>query len=159
MSNTTRDLALLRRTIAIAESARATGNHPFGALLADENGNILIEQGNDFSHQKGPGHAESILAREAALRFAPEILLKCALVSSVEPCVMCAGATYWANIGALVFGMTEKRLAELTGDNPENLTMDMPCRTVFAAGQRPTEVRGPYPELEAEIVRTHEGFW
>ncbi|OIQ70002.1 hypothetical protein GALL_483890 [mine drainage metagenome] len=72
---------------------------------------------------------------------------------------MCAGACYWAGIGAMVFGLTEKRLAELTGDNPENLTLDLDCRTVFGAGRRHVEVRGPFASLEAEIVEGHKGFW
>ena len=72
---------------------------------------------------------------------------------------MCSGGTYWAGIGRGVYGMTEKRLAELTGDNPENLTIDMPCHRVFDAGQRKVEVVGPFAELEAEIARVHEGFW
>ena len=57
------------------------------------------------------------------------------------------------------FGMTEARLGELTGDHPENLTMDLPSRAVFEAGRRPVEVRGPFPELEAEILEVHHGFW
>ncbi len=72
---------------------------------------------------------------------------------------MCAGAAYWAGIGAVVYGLTERRLAELTGDNPENLTLDLSCHQVFAAGRRPVGVRGPFPELEAEIVRDHLDFW
>jgi tRNA(Arg) A34 adenosine deaminase TadA len=72
---------------------------------------------------------------------------------------MCAGACYWAGIGAVVYGMSERRLAELAGDNPENLTLDLSCRTVFAAGRRPVEVRGPYAELEDEIAAGHRGFW
>lgn len=72
---------------------------------------------------------------------------------------MCSGGTYWAGIGRLVYGMTEKRLAELTGDNPENLTMDMPCERIFDAGQRRVEVVGPVPALEEEIAKAHEGFW
>lgn len=152
-------LMLLRRTIAVAELARANGNHPFGALLADESGKVLIEAGNNFATERGPGHAEAIIARKAAIRFTPEELATCTLVTSVEPCAMCAGATYWAGIGALVYGMTEKRLATLTGDNPENLTMDMPCATVFEAGQRPTQIFGPFAELENEITATHAGFW
>lgn len=152
-------LALLRRTIEIAADARASGNHPFGALLADADGTILIEGANNFATEKGPGHAEARVARQAAVQFSPEQLLNCTLVTSVEPCAMCAGATYWAGIGALAFGMTEKRLAVLTGDNPENLTMDMPCEKVFAAGQRQTKVFGPFDALETEIVATHEGFW
>lgn len=153
------DLAFLRRSIELGLEARAAGNHPFGALLVDDKGHALIEAGNDFAHQKGPGHAETIVAREAAMLYEPEVLEKCTLYSAFEPCAMCAGATYWANIGALVYGMTEKRLAQITGDNEENLTMDLDCRSVFNAGQRRTEVRGPYPELEDEIAKSHEGFW
>ncbi len=153
------DIAFLRRTIELGLEARAAGNHPFGAMLVDDRGNVLIEAGNDFSHQKGPGHAESIVAREAAVLFEPEVLATCTLYSAFEPCAMCAGTTYWANIGTLVYGMTEKRLAQMTGANEENLTMDLDCRTVFDAGQRKTIVRGPFPELEEEIARSHEGFW
>lgn len=153
------DTALIRRTVEIAAAARATGNHPFGALLADASGEIILEVRNAFSSEGGPGHAEANVARQAALRFSPEELAGMTMVTSVEPCAMCSGAAYWAGIGAVVFGLSERRLAELTGNDPENLTMDMPCRTVFAAGQRQVDVRGPYPELEAEIVATHAGFW
>ena len=72
---------------------------------------------------------------------------------------MCAGACYWSGIGTVVFGMTEKRLAILTGDNPENLTLDMPCQFVFEAGQRKIKVRGPFPELEDKIAKEHANFW
>ncbi|HUV33217.1 MAG TPA: nucleoside deaminase [Devosiaceae bacterium] len=153
------DIALLRRTIRIAEQARADGNHPFGALLADASGAVLLEAGNQFAARRGPGHAETELAREAVLMFDPEALARTTLYTSVEPCAMCAGTTYWAGIGALVYGVSEKRLSQLTGDDEENLTMDMPCRMVFDAGRRRVEVRGPFPELEAEIVASHEGFW
>ena len=105
------------------------------------------------------GDAEMDFAREAALRFAPEFLERCTLVTSVEPRCMCSGGTYWGGISRGVYGMTEKRLAELTGDDPQNLTIDMPCHRVFDAGQRKVEVVGPFAELEAEIARVHEGFW
>ncbi len=72
---------------------------------------------------------------------------------------MCSGGVYWAGIGTVVFGVTEHRLAELTGDNPENLTMSLPCRTILGAGQRAIEVRGPFPDIEDEIVALHDGFW
>jgi tRNA(Arg) A34 adenosine deaminase TadA len=72
---------------------------------------------------------------------------------------MCAGGAYWAGIGRVVYGMSKKRLAHLTGTNPKNLTIDMPCQHVFDAGQRKVEVVGPFAELEAEIARAHEGFW
>jgi tRNA(Arg) A34 adenosine deaminase TadA len=153
------DVRFLKRSLEIAALARAAGNHPFGALLVDDKGHVLLEAGNDYKHQKGPGHAETIVAREAAMLYEPEILGQCTLYTAFEPCAMCAGSVYWAGIGALVYGMSEKRLAELTGANAENLTMDLPCRTVFEAGQRRTEVRGPFPELEDEIAKSHAGFW
>ena len=65
---------------------------------------------------------------------------------------MCAGAIYWAGIGRLVYGLSEHRLRELTGNHPENPTLDLPCREVFGSGQRSTEVVGPLLEDEAAAV-------
>jgi hypothetical protein len=55
--------------------------------------------------------------------------------------------------------MTERRLGELTGEDPENPTQDLECRAIFASGRRPVEVRGPFPELEERIAAQHEAFW
>lgn len=155
----TRDIDYLKKAIAVAERARANGAHPFGAILVDGDGKILLESENAFPTEGGPGHAEANLARAAAKEYTPEFLEGCTLYTSVEPCCMCAGATYWAGIGTVVFGMTEHRLGILTGDHPENLTMDLPCRTVFEAGRRKVAVRGPFAELEPQVMRAHEGFW
>ncbi|MBB97630.1 MAG: tRNA-specific adenosine deaminase [Rhodobacteraceae bacterium] len=153
------DIALLRETIRLAEAAKVGGNHPFGALLADPEGKILIAMGNAHSIEGGTGHAEINVARAASAQYTPDFLEGCTLYTSVEPCSMCSGGTYWAGIGRLVYGMSETRLAELTGDNPENLTMSLPCRQVLAAGQRKIEVVGPFPDLEDDIVAAHKGFW
>ena len=72
---------------------------------------------------------------------------------------MCAGTQYWAHIGRLVYGMTEHRLLQLTGNHDENPTMNLPCRQVFSAGQKAIEVIGPVPEVEAEIAALHQSFW
>jgi hypothetical protein len=45
----------------------------------------------------------------------------------------------------------------MTGDDPENPTLELPCRSVFAAGRRPVAVAGPFDIAEARSV--HEGFW
>lgn len=153
------DLKNLRETMKIAQASRDAGNHPFGALLSGPNGEVLLRSGNTHKDDKGTGHAEMNVASAAAKAYSPEFLAQCTLVTSVEPCCMCSGGTYWAGIGRVVYGMTEKRLAELTGDNPENLTMDMPCERIFEVGQRKVTVVGPVPELEDEIARAHEGFW
>jgi tRNA(Arg) A34 adenosine deaminase TadA len=79
------------------------------------------------------------------------------LYSSAEPCAMCAGAIYWAGIGRVAFGLSERRLKSITGHHADNPTLDLPCRVVFAAGQRPTEVVGPL--IEDEAAALHEDFW
>jgi len=155
----TDDLMQLRETIQIAKESRASGNHPFGATLVGPDGTLLLSSGNTFKDDKGVGHAEANVARAASQKYAPEFLAQCTLYTSVEPCCMCAGACYWAGIGTVVYGMTEKRLAVLTGDNPENLTLDMPCERVFDAGQRRVETRGPFAELEDEVAEGHKNFW
>jgi tRNA(Arg) A34 adenosine deaminase TadA len=153
------DIAYLERTIELADEAVSEGNHPFGAILVSAQGKIIAEGKNNFSIDRGPGHAETNLARAAARSFDDQTLLGATLYTSVEPCSMCSGTIYWANIGAVVFGMTEKRLSKLTGDDPENLTQNLECRKVLSSGQRKIEVRGPFPELEDRIVKQHVAFW
>ncbi len=149
-------LRQLRRANEVARRAMALGRHPFGAILVAPDGEtVLAEQGNVDT----VNHAEAVLARNAATNFTPEYLARCTLVTTVEPCAMCAGTQYWANIGRLVYGMTESRLLELTGNHGENPTMDLPCRTVLGAGQKNISIIGPVPEVEPEIAALHLDFW
>ncbi|RAI43443.1 nucleoside deaminase [Rhodoplanes roseus] len=153
------DATLLRRAFDVARRARAGGDHPFGAILVGADGTVLMEQGNGYTAEghDATAHAERILASRAARAFAPAVLATCTLYSSAEPCAMCAGAIYWAGIGRVVYGQSERHLKQQTGDHPENPTLDLPCRTVFAAGQRSVAVTGPL--LEDEAAALHDGFW
>jgi tRNA(Arg) A34 adenosine deaminase TadA len=105
----------------------------------------------------GTAHAERLLATQACTTLSPDLLAKATLYSSAEPCAMCAGALYWAGIGRVVYGLSEHRLRVVTGDHPENPTLDLPCREVFKTGQRSTEVIGPM--LEDEAAALHDGVW
>jgi tRNA(Arg) A34 adenosine deaminase TadA len=146
----------LRHANAVASRAATEGRHPFGAVLVAPDGQtVLMEQGNVDTVR----HAESELARDAALRFDAELLWGCTLVTTVEPCAMCAATQYWAHIGNLVYGLSEARLLELTGNHAENPTLDLPCRSVFAAGQKALQVMGPVPAVEEEIAALHSAFW
>lgn len=153
------DVQILKQTIILADEAVKESNHPFGAVLVGQDGMVLATGKNSFSVDRGPGHAETNLAREAARRFDVDTLRHATLYTSVEPCSMCASTIYWAEIGAVVFGMTEKRLGELTGDDPENPTQDLDCRTVFASGRRLVTVRDPFIEIEDAIAEQHKRFW
>jgi tRNA(Arg) A34 adenosine deaminase TadA len=84
---------------------------------------------------------------------------------------MCAGAIYWVGVGRVVFALSEQGLARYTGSAEENPnhpseprplaggpdTLDLPCREVFARGQRRVVVAGP--AIEDEAGKVHEGFW
>lgn len=152
----TQVVAALRRANAVARRALDAGHHPFGAVLVAADGEtVLMEQGNVDS----VNHAEAVLARDAAARMDAATLWGCTLVTTVEPCAMCAGTQYWAHIGRLVYGMSERRLLEMTGNHAENPTLDLPCREVFARGQKAIQVVGPVAAVEEEIAALHRDFW
>lgn len=153
------DLALLRQTIALSQASKQRGRHPFAALVADRDGKVIAEAGNNSMPPEGDPtqHAELVAVAAAAKRLSPTELEACTLYTSAEPCCMCAGAVYWTGVGRVVYALSEHALLGLTGDHPENPTFSLPCREVFARGQRTVSVFGPM--LEAEAAKPHKGFW
>lgn len=153
------DLALLRQTIALSQASKQRGRHPFAALVADRDGKVIAEAGNNSMPPEGDPtqHAELVAVAAAAKRLSPTELEACTLYTSAEPCCMCAGAVYWTGVGRVVYALSEHALLGLTGDHPENPTFSLPCREVFARGQRMVSVFGPM--LEAEAAEPHKGFW
>jgi tRNA(Arg) A34 adenosine deaminase TadA len=156
--NETRDEKYLRHAIALAKASRANGCHPFGAVIASADDEILAacesrkERGGDATQ-----HSELSAVRLASSSYPKSVLARSTLYSSTEPCAMCAGAIYWSGIGRVVYGFPEERLHALTGNHLENPTLSLPCRELFARGQRRIEVVGPL--LEAEAAAAHADFW
>ncbi|HKY55244.1 MAG TPA: nucleoside deaminase [Anaerolineales bacterium] len=156
MNNT--DLGHIRTEIDLARQAREHGNHPFGAILVDENNQVLLQAENTVvTGSDCTGHAETNLMRLASQHFSPEKLALCTLYTSTEPCAMCAGAIHWGNVRRVVYALGMIDLYDLTGHSPDRLLL--PCREVFARSQRQVEVEGPALELSAEARAVHEGFW
>ncbi len=150
------DLRLLRRTIDVARRAREHGNHPFGAVLADDQGNVLLEAENTvITEHDCTCHAELNLMRLASRQISATVLSHCTLYTSTEPCPMCAGSIFWGGVGRVVYALREEGLYAMTGDSPDRLLLS--CRDVFMHGGRPVEVIGPM--LEDEARKVHEGFW
>jgi len=152
------DLQHLRTAIRVAQNARNHGNHPFGAILVDEDNQILLEAENTVvTDNDCTGHAETNLMRLATKHFSPDKLMKCILYTSTEPCAMCAGAIYWGNVGRVVYALSEVGLYEIVGPSPDQLVL--PCREVFDHSQRKVEVEGPALEVDEEARAVHAGFW
>ncbi len=155
----THDENLLRQAFDVARESREAGDHPFGSILSDSKGDVLMRQGNGYTSEGGDrtAHAEKLLASRAAKAYSAQFLAECTLYTSAEPCAMCSGAIYWAGIGRVVFGQSEKALKLQTGNHSENPTLDLPCHVVFAAGQRKIEVIGPL--LAQEAAQLQHEFW
>jgi tRNA(Arg) A34 adenosine deaminase TadA len=155
----TQDLIFLRRAIELAREARNDGRHPFGSLIVNARGEVVVEARNNAVRPKGDPtqHAETVACSAAAKILSEEELAQCTLYTSTEPCAMCAGAIYWIGVGRVVFALSEKGLLKFTGNDKENPTLDLPCREVFAHGQKPIVVVGPL--LEEEAAEVHVGFW
>ena len=145
------DLRLLRAAIELSARARAAGNQPYGALLADAQGRVLLEAGNtQVTTGDCTGHAELNLVRAASLRFDRERLATCTVYASGEPCPMCAGAIYWAGVRRLVFGLSIETMTALAGPDADELALH--CAELLASGTQRVEVLGPALEDEARRV-------
>lgn len=154
--NKATDITFLRMSNDVGRRAISLGKHPFGAVLvAPDNKTVLLTQCNIDT----VNHAESTLARTAATNFPADYLWNCTLYTAVEPCCMCAGTIYWANIGRVVYGLSEKRLLECTGNHKENPTMSVPASYVFEHGQKNVVLVGPVEEMEEETLFLQQDFW
>jgi len=146
----------LRRAVEVAQRSIDLGHHPFGAILvAPDHETVLMEQCNIDT----VNHAESTLARIAATNYSSTYLWNCTLYTSVEPCCMCSGTAYWANIGRIVFAMTERQLLTETGNHAANPTMSVGARYVIEHGQKGVDLIGPVDEIAPEVVEMHRKYW
>ena len=155
----TRDSRYLREAIVWSRTAGQRGNRPFGAVIVSAAGDILAEAYNNTAESGDcTGHAETSAIRALAGKgHSREALAQATLYSSAEPCVMCAGAIFWSNIGRVVYGIDAVRLRVFRGERAEQRDAELSCRDVFAASPHPIECIGP--ALVDEASEVHVGFW
>jgi len=104
----------LRRAIELAASARGAGDMLFGSLLVDPTGEVLREERNTVLTERDiDGHPEMKLARWAARELDRESAAETTMYTSCEPCPMCRGAIARANLGRVVFALSNDQLDEL----------------------------------------------
>ena len=99
----------MREALRLAREAAAGGEVPVGAVVAM--GGAIVGRGRNASiaRQDPTAHAEILALREAAERVGNYRLEGATLYSTLEPCVMCAGALVTARVGTLVFGARDLR--------------------------------------------------
>ena len=152
------DATLLRRAIELSTVARQRGNRPFGALIANANGDVLAEAWNNTGETGDcTGHAETAAIRLASPAHSRETLAGATMYASGEPCVMCAGAIFWSNIRRVVFGIDAVALRTFRGEHQDQRDAELSCRDVFGASPHDVEVIGPV--LKEEASEPHRGAW
>ena len=105
--------------IALQEAQKAFDSDeiPIGAIIVCQGrivgrGHNLTEQLNDVT-----AHAEMQAFTAASQTLGGKYLKDCTLYVTIEPCVMCAGAAYWTQIGRIVYGAAEEKRGFSTKSN------------------------------------------
>jgi tRNA(Arg) A34 adenosine deaminase TadA len=139
------ETVLLRRAIALALVARASGNPPFGSLLVDADGTVLAEDTNTtITENDITAHPELKLARWAARTLTPDQLTGITMYTSCEPCPMCANAIGRSTIRRVVFALSN-----------DQLTSAKPANTPAPA----QEFASDGPHLDAESLEPVVGYY
>lgn len=149
MPTTEIDTAPMELAIAASASALEAGNMPFGAVLVDQDGQVLmVAQNNQNTQHDCTGHAELVLVRQASERLGPQSLRGNTVYASGEPCAMCCGALFWAGVGRVVFAATQDDIAQALGGP----LLPISSHTVLAQTQPAVQVDGPFMAQAAIAV-------
>jgi len=109
---------LMRKAIKLSIENIDKGGGPFGAVIADKEGEIIATGVNRVTSNNDPtAHAEIIAIRTACKKLDTFDLSGYDIYSSCEPCPMCLGAIYWAHIDNLYFGNSKKDAAKINFDD------------------------------------------
>jgi len=99
----------MRKAIDVALLGIKKGNGPFGAAIVDFKGNVISCTANSVVKSKNPTlHAEVNAIAAACKKLKTHILDKHIIYTTTEPCLMCRGAIYWAQIPIIVYGTNQK---------------------------------------------------
>lgn len=106
---TAADEHFMRLALNEAKKAFEADEIPIGAIVVSNGkivgrGSNLTEQLNDVT-----AHAEMQAFTAAAQTIGGKYLKDCTLYVTIEPCVMCAGASFWTQIGRIVYGASEEK--------------------------------------------------
>lgn len=105
----TDDIRYMKMALAEAEQAYAEGEVPVGAVVVCQGRVIARAHNLTETLTDVTAHAEMQAVTAAANHLGGKYLNECALYVTVEPCVMCAGALGWAQLGRLVYGAADEK--------------------------------------------------
>ncbi|MGI9462238.1 MAG: nucleoside deaminase [Alphaproteobacteria bacterium] len=105
------DIALMKQLLSMAKQAGKKGEVPIAAMLVDKHGTILARAHNQVEANQNPfHHAEIVVMQRAMKKIGKKYLLDCRLITTLEPCHLCAAAIGLARIKTLVFGGYDEKM-------------------------------------------------
>lgn len=103
------DEHFMKAAIQEAEKAAEQGEVPVGAVVVCKNQIIARAHNQTQLLNDVTAHAEMLAITSAAIHLGGKYLHECTLYVTLEPCTMCGGALYWAQLGKLVFGASDQK--------------------------------------------------
>ncbi|GAB3640691.1 nucleoside deaminase [Spirosoma arcticum] len=95
--------------LGLAEEAAGDGEIPVGAVVVCQNRIIAKARNQTERLNDVTAHAELVAITAAANHLGGKYLTDCTLYVTLEPCVMCAGALFWAQVSRLVIGAPDPK--------------------------------------------------
>lgn len=109
--------------LKLAKKASNNGDVPIGAIIIDENDNIIGRGFNKKEKNQDPTqHAEIIAIKKACKKLNNWRLLNCTIYTTLEPCLMCVGALLQTRIKHIVFALKDNKFGCV--ESLYNLTLD-----------------------------------
>ncbi len=100
----------MQQAVILGQKSGETGEIPIGAVIVDENNQLIAQSGNQKESNQDPtAHAELLAIRLASQHLQSWRLTNCTLYATLEPCPMCAGAIIHARLKSLVYGVDDPK--------------------------------------------------
>jgi tRNA(adenine34) deaminase len=103
------DVHWMRQALAAAVEARERGEVPVGTCIVKDETMLAVAGNRTRTEQDPTAHAEIVALREAARKANNYRITDAVVYSTIEPCVMCAGALIQARVRRLVYGALDER--------------------------------------------------
>ncbi|MFC3499484.1 nucleoside deaminase [Micromonospora krabiensis] len=137
---TPEDETFLRRAVALASQAGESGERPFGSLLVDADGTVLIEDHNTVvSDADITAHPELKLARWAARELAPDVAATTTMFTSCQPCPMCETAIARSGLGRVVYALSSEQFEAVKPVTPPLPPVRYEGPALFDEARRPID--------------------
>jgi tRNA(adenine34) deaminase len=147
------DAHWMRQALAAAHEARARDEVPVGTCIVVDQTLIAVAGNRTRSDRDPTAHAEVVALRAAAQTVANYRLTNATVYSTIEPCVMCAGALIQARVARLVYGARDERAGAVESRFRVCDTDFLNHRIELTAGVLEAECR----ELMQEFFRARRG--